>query len=107
MIAKMIFDILENTKANIKKHQITNNQDVRKHKTFIANFSKKMQQEINQLRLFLKNNFYTSSSIVRMDAKSQRVIEELFALFANNYKLMKLKRNFTDFSTLLHNSGHI
>ena len=49
-----------------------------------------MKQNIKELRSFLKENFYTTTPIARMDMKSQRLVEELFGLFMENPKLLPM-----------------
>lgn len=91
MIARMIFDILDNSKANLKKHKIVTAEDARKHKGFIIDFSDKLHAEIDQLHRFLKAHFYTNTSVTRMDMKSQRIVEELFAIFMCDWKLLPME----------------
>lgn len=88
MIARMIFDILGNSRNNIAKYKIQSNEDARRQKHFIIDFSPAMHQEIALLHQFLKENFYTDTSVVRMDMKSQKIVEELFEIFMNDWKLM-------------------
>ena len=90
MIARMIFDLLDNSKENIKKHRIATTADVRKHKGFIVDFSPAMHSEIAQLHQFLKKYFYTNTSVARMDMKSQRIVEELFAIFMQDWHLLPM-----------------
>lgn len=90
LIAKMIFDLLDNTKANIQRHNIQTIKDVRQHNGFIANFSTAMLNNIQLLRSFLKKYFYNHTSVARMDIKSQRIVEELFAIFMDNYLLLPM-----------------
>ena len=90
MIARMIFDLLENSRENIKKHRIATTTDVRKHKGFIVDFSPAMHSEIAQLHQFLKKYFYTNTSVARMDMKSQRIVEELFAIFMQDWHLLPM-----------------
>ena len=40
-----------------------------------------MHQQIYDLHQFLTRHFYTHSNIARMDMKSQKIVEELFAVF--------------------------
>lgn len=91
LIAAMIFDLLDNTRRNIAKHKIETADNVRRSKSFTAGFSQKMQSNISALRCFLKDKFYTSSKIVRMDIKSQRLVEDLFTILMNNYKLLPMQ----------------
>lgn len=88
MIAKMIFDLLDNTKNNLVKFKIGTPEDVRKHKGFLVDFSTSVQKEIAELRGFLKQHFYTHTNVVRMDMKSQKIIEQLFEVFMQDWKLL-------------------
>lgn len=90
MIARMIFDILDNSKANLQKHKIITASDARRHKGFIIDFSAQMHQEIALLHQFLKEHFYTNTSVTRMDMKSQRIVEELFAIFMCDWRLLPM-----------------
>lgn len=87
-IAKMVFDLLDNTKANLQKYNIKTAEDVRKHNDFLVCFSPKVDSEITRLRTFLKEHFYTHTNVVRMDMKSQKIIEELFNVFMSDWKLL-------------------
>lgn len=90
LIAKMIFDVLDNTRQNIVKHKIESPQDVRRHNGFLVDFSPEMQTTIKQLRAFLKDNFYTHTNVARMDLKSQLVLENLFKAFMENNNLLPM-----------------
>ena len=89
-IAKMIFDVLKNSKDNIQKYNITDCDDARKQKKFMIDFSDEMKSKIKQLRQFLKEYFYTATPIARMDMKSQKIVEELFAVFMGDWKLLPM-----------------
>ena len=91
MIARMIFDVLENTKNNLKQYKINTENDARIQKELMVDFSDKMKSEIKLLRQFLKRNFYTHTSVARMDMKSQKIIEELFAVFMSDYNLLPME----------------
>ena len=84
----MVFDLLENTKNNIKRFNIKTSDDVRIQPNFTADFSLEMHKKIALLRQFLKENFYTVTSVARMDMKSQKIVEELFSVFMNDYRLL-------------------
>jgi len=87
MIARMIFDVLKNSRDNIAEHKIRSCDDARKQKKFMIDFSDGMKL----LRRFLKEYFYTATPIARMDMKSQRIVEELFAVFMNDSKLLPME----------------
>ena len=54
-IAKMIFDVLKNSKNNIQKYNISDCDDARKQKKFMIDFSDEMKNNIKLLRQFLKS----------------------------------------------------
>lgn len=89
-IAKMIFDVLKNSKNNIQKYNISDCDDARKQKKFMIDFSDEMKNNIKLLRQFLKEYFYTATPIARMDMKSQKIVEELFAVFMGDWKLLPM-----------------
>ena len=91
MIARMIFDVLRNTKENIARHKIATDNDARYLKALTVDFSEEMKAEIKLLRSFLRDYFYTHTSVARMDMKSQKIIEELFNVFMNDYKLLPME----------------
>ena len=91
----MIDDILDTTRENLLENNIETAADIRHSHLFTAGFSASMTADIALLRQFLKTHFYTSTSIARMDMKSQKIVEQLFELFMTDYKLlpMELRRN--------------
>ena len=90
MIARMIFDVLESTKNNLKQYKINTENDARIQKKLMVDFSDNMKYEISLLRQFLKQHFYTHTNVARMDMKSQKIIEELFDVFMNDYNLLPM-----------------
>lgn len=92
MIARMIFDVMENTAANLRARGIDTPDAARRQKSFTVDFSEQMKKELKELRTFLKEYFYTATPIARMDMKSQRLVEELFALFMDNPKLLPMEQ---------------
>lgn len=92
MIARMIFDVMENIAANLRARGIDTPDAARRQKSFTVDFSAQMKKELKELRTFLKEYFYTATPIARMDMKSQRLVEELFALFMDNPKLLPMEQ---------------
>ena len=91
LIADMIFDLIENTRANLRKMRIKTGEDIRRQKHFTADFSAAAHQNIALLHTFLKERFYTITPIARMDMKSQKIVENLFAVFMDNYRLLPVE----------------
>ena len=85
LISAMVFDLLKNTKKNLEDLRIKTTSDIRKAKKFTANFSQEMHKQIFELHQFLTKHFYTHTNIARMDMKSQKIVEELFKTFMENY----------------------
>ncbi len=88
LISEMIKDLIAHTTENIRLNRIKTVEDVRRAGAFTAGFSPAMQHNIDMLRQFLKQNFYTATPIVRMDLKSTRITEELFAVFMHDFRLL-------------------
>lgn len=88
LIAQMVFDVINNTKENIKKFNIKTPNDIRIQKQFIVDFSSSMKNKIKELRIFLKKHFYTNTSVARMDMKSTKIVEDLFSIFFSNWQLL-------------------
>lgn len=100
-ITRMIGDLMENTKLNIKKYNIKTVDDVRKQKVPIAEFSNELKKDLKILRSFLMKNFYTSTSLAAMDHKSKRVVMDLFAIHMESpmilsKELREKTKNLTD-----------
>ncbi len=91
LISAMVFDLLNTTRHNIDNHNIASADDIRNAKHFVADFSPQMHQQISDLHQFLTKHFYTHSNIARMDMKSQKIVEELFTAFMNDYKLLPME----------------
>ncbi len=90
LIGAMVFDLLKTTKENISQNHIKTTEDIRKAKKFTAGFSEEMQSKIADLRTFLTKHFYTHSNIARMDAKSQKIVEDLFSAFMEDCRLLPM-----------------
>ncbi len=88
MIASMIFDALENSRNSIRALGVKTAEDVRRQKQFLIGFSSSMQKQISMLRRFLKEYFYTNTSVARMDMKSTKIVEGLFNAFYEDWHLL-------------------
>ena len=91
MIARMIFDVLRNTKENIARHKIATDNDARYLKALTVVVFGKNESGNQTAAQFLRDYFYTHTSVARMDMKSQKIIEELFNVFMNDYKLLPME----------------
>ncbi len=88
LINMQINDVFKKTKENLKKFNIETLEDIQYFEKNIVAFSLEMSEKIKDLRKYLYNNFYTSSSVYRMNKKGQDIICSLFEAFTNDEKLL-------------------
>lgn len=81
MVSQMILDLVKTTSKNLEKNNINNLQKVRDSKIKLVGFSKKMNEEINQLRAFLLKNFYYNTKVLRQIKRGQKIIKKLFLYY--------------------------
>jgi dGTPase len=91
LISSMVFDLLQTTTANLEKFKIQTSDDIRQHKGFTADFSPEVHRQLADLHSFLARNLYTHSNIARMDMKSQKIVEDLFAAFMSDDKILPME----------------
>lgn len=81
MISMMIEDLCLQTEENIKELKIETVNDVRNSKVYVARFSDEMQSMLKDLRNFLYNNFYMSTTVLHDSLKGKEMIKELFKFY--------------------------
>jgi len=84
MVNDMVLDVISTTKSNIKKYQISNNEDVRNCNQFVVQFSAPMEIAHQELKKFLKENMYRHYKINRMTASAHKIVGGLFDFFIQN-----------------------
>jgi len=77
----LVTNLLENSKDQLKKHNISSVDDVRKLSTRIINFTDDVNEMRVELRKYLFENFYQNYRIMRMADKAGRFMSELFTIF--------------------------
>ena len=87
MIDELVGDLLAETGQRIAQLQPGTVADVRTGPPLAA-FSEAMRPRLAQLRRFLHANLYRHYRVVRMTAKSTRVISELFGAFIGDDRLL-------------------
>ena len=87
-INSMVVDVIENTKANLKKINPKTINDIYKHNQLIVNFSKKMKKTDKEIKYFLKHNMYNHKLVLRNTNKGKKIIGDLFKY------LIKYPKNF-------------
>ncbi|MES2677302.1 MAG: deoxyguanosinetriphosphate triphosphohydrolase [Pseudomonadota bacterium] len=84
IVNDMVLDVISNTKNNIKKYQIDNNEDVRNCPQFLVQFSEEMEIAHQSLKKFLMENMYRHHKVNRMTASAHKIVGGLFDFFIQN-----------------------
>lgn len=88
MIGKMVVDVLETTKANIKRLNPQSPADVASAGEQMVAFSSEIEEQVNELRRFLFDRMYRNFSVERIRLKVRKIIPDLFGAFMDEYRLM-------------------
>ncbi len=81
LIDMQVVDLLEFTDARLKKLDLRSALEVKKYPKDIVAFSPRMSQERIFLQNLLNKKLYHHYRVVRMTAKAQRIIDDLFAVY--------------------------
>jgi dGTPase len=87
MINTLVTDLIAQTEKNIRKHAPQSVDDVRVAPPLVA-FSAEMHEFNRELKAFLRTNLYRHYRVMRMSAKSQRIINDLFGAFMDDPRLL-------------------
>ena len=87
MINTLVLDLIEHSAANLRAAGVNSIDQVRNGPPLIA-FSATILQQQQELKTFLRLNLYQHYQVARMAAKSVRIIQELFAAFSDNARLL-------------------
>jgi len=87
MINTLVSDLIQQSERNIGKQVITTLEEVRGAPPMIA-FSSDMNEQQRALKNFLRTNLYRHYRVMRMSAKAQRIITDLFRVFIDDNRLL-------------------
>ena len=88
LIKTMINDLIINTNKNIKRYKINSPNEIRLLSKNIVCFSQYMNDQTNQLRVFLKKRMYNHPKVRTMTYKAKKIISDLFSLFCEEPDLL-------------------
>ena len=74
----MIKDLIQNTKKNLRLHNIKSFKDISKTKSQIVIFSDKLKSSENEIRFFLKTKMYNNKTVLKKNNKGKLIIKKLF-----------------------------
>ncbi|HEU0188561.1 MAG TPA: deoxyguanosinetriphosphate triphosphohydrolase [Gallionella sp.] len=87
MINTLVTDLIQQSERNIKEQGIATIEDVRRSPAMIA-YSTIMDELQRELKNFLRVHLYRHYRVLRMSAKAQRVISDLFGVFMADSRLL-------------------
>lgn len=87
MINTLVCDVITNSEANIRSQSIQTLSDVYGAPRMLA-FSAEMAEQQKAMKAFLRNNLYRHYRVLRMSTKAKRVINDLFAVFMDDPRLL-------------------
>ncbi len=87
MINTLVTDLLRQSESNIAKQNPASVEDVRKAPKLIL-FSAEVNELQRELKKFLLDNLYRHYRVMRMSAKAQRIIHDLFGAFIDDRRLL-------------------
>ena len=87
MINTLVTDLIRQSEQNIAAQRLNTLEDVRNAPPLIA-FSPEVKELQRELKNFLHINLYRHYLVLRMSAKAQRIIHDLFAVFMEDRRLL-------------------
>lgn len=87
MINTLVGDVITNSEMNIRSQKIETLSDVYDAPRMLA-FSAEMAEQQKAMKAFLRNNLYRHYRVLRMSSKAKRVINDLFAVFMDDTRLL-------------------
>jgi len=87
MINTLVVDLTEESKQRVARAAPANIDDVR-NSAPLAAFSLQMRADADELKSFLHHELYRHHRVMRMSAKAQRIVSDLFSAFLNEPRLL-------------------
>lgn len=90
MINTLVTDLIRQSAINIAAQNLNSLEDVRNAPALIA-FSTELNKQQRELKKFLHSHLYRHYRVMRMSAKAQRIIRDLFGVFMEDSRLLPFK----------------
>lgn len=91
LISSQVKNVIRTSRSLIDDSGIESLDDLQKTSKKLVSFDKEMSEKNMELRKYLFKNFYSHSSVHRMNKKGQLIIEQLFTAFINDRGLLPEK----------------
>jgi dGTPase len=88
LIGRSVRDILENTADNLAAYQIDSPEKVQTHSDNLVDYSAEFAIKVRQLKQFLFQNMYRHYRLMRMQAKAERFISEIFQAYLKEPQML-------------------
>lgn len=88
VIPLLVNDVIHETARSIAKNGISSSGDVRAHPELLVDLSPEIKGEKEELSAYLYENFYDDYRVRRMRKQGIRIIEELYRVFMNDWRLL-------------------
>jgi dGTPase len=82
-----IYDLIEASRENIAKNQVTSVDEVRNAPNIIS-YSEAMNVKQRELKKFLIKNLYKHSNVMQLRFKASNIIHSLFTAYSSDYMLL-------------------
>ena len=86
IINEMVKDVIKNTQKNIRYENPKNIKDIYRSKTQLVEFSIKMKDFDQEIKLFLMENMYKHKVVLNKTKDGMKIIKTLFSKIINNPK---------------------
>jgi len=83
LIGLLVTDIVHATDQRLKEHAVQSPLDIQKLNTNVIGYTEDMQRHNRELKDFLYKNLYSHYRVLRMAAKAERIIADLFTAYAS------------------------
>jgi dGTPase len=87
MINTLVTDLIRQSQLNLVSQQLATLDEVRDAPAMIA-FSPVISEQQRELKAFLRIHLYRHYKVMRMSAKAQRIIGDMFAAFMSDHRLL-------------------
>ncbi len=87
MINTLVTDLIRQSASNIAAQNLVTLDDVRNAPALIA-FSSELSHQQGELKKFLHKHLYRHYRVMRMSAKAQRIVQDLFDVFMEDGRLL-------------------
>ena len=88
VIPLLVNDVIHETVGRIAKNAIGSSADVRAHSELLVDLSSEIKREKEELSAYLYENFYDDYRVRRMRKQGIRIIQELYHVFMDDWRLL-------------------